>query len=140
MNGRTWLLILSLVVLTGLQFTDDKSTITSPLHIDPPESANLDVGEQVASLFAEKCAECHGPNLSQPEGRFGYVLDLARLAKNPELVIPGQPEESELWILVHRDEMPPPESSSGPLNSTEKELLRRWIAGGATAATLSRSN
>ena len=33
-------------------------------------------------------AGCHGPDLAKPKGRFGYVLDLRRIASNPEMVIP----------------------------------------------------
>lgn len=134
MNGRIWLLISALILLTGLQFTDDCSKAMAPqlTPIQTPVTTGLEISQQVLSLLAEKCAGCHGPNLSQPEGRFGYVLDLSRLTQNPELVIPGQPEESELWILVQRDEMPPPESSAEPLTSTEKDLVRRWIAEGGT--------
>lgn len=135
MNGRTWLLIFSLILLTGLQFSDNNSTITAPPEIRPPKVEKPEIGQQVLSVFSQKCSECHGPGLSQPEGRFGYVLDLARLAQNPELVIPGEPAESELWILVQRNEMPPPAASAGPLNSSEKELVRRWIAEGAPSAS-----
>jgi hypothetical protein len=63
--------------------------------------------------------------------RYGYVLDLPRLAGNHEFVIPGHPEQSELWELVRRGEMPPPDSPHGPLSSAEKEVVRAWIAAGA---------
>jgi len=39
-----------------------------------------DLGSEVLVVFALKCAGCHGPNLAKPKGRFGYVLDLARVA------------------------------------------------------------
>jgi hypothetical protein len=85
-------------------------------------------------VFAAKCAGCHGPEIPRPRGRFGYVLDLRRVAGNPELVIPGRPEESELWALVLRGDMPPADSPHGPLVESEKETIRAWIAAGAPAA------
>jgi uncharacterized membrane protein len=88
----------------------------------------------VLSVFSAKCAGCHGPNLAKPKGRFGYVLDLARVAGNPELVIPSSPQESELWEHVHRDEMPPADAPSGPLSPEQKEVIRAWIAAGAPKA------
>jgi hypothetical protein len=90
-----------------------------------------DLARQVRTLFAAKCASCHGPDLPKPKGRFGYVLDLPRVADNPEMVIRGSPDESELWVLVRNDEMPPSDSPSGPLTSKQKAVIREWIAHGA---------
>ncbi|MDB5309019.1 MAG: hypothetical protein JWO38_3221 [Gemmataceae bacterium] len=97
-----------------------------------PSGAEL--GAQVRGVFAAKCAACHGPDLPKPKGRFGYVLDLRRVAGNPEMVIPSRPDESELWTLIRRDEMPPADSPHGPLTRAEKDLVRAWIAAGAPDA------
>src|SRR5438874_6598223 len=83
-----------------------------------------DIGAEVRGVFAAKCAGCHGSDLAKPKGRFGYVLDLRRVAGNPEMVIPSRPDESELWVLVSRGEMPPPDSPHGPLSAAEQELVR----------------
>jgi mono/diheme cytochrome c family protein len=93
-----------------------------------------DIGAEVRSVFEAKCAGCHGPHLAKPRGRFGYVLDLRRVAGNPELVIPQRPAESELWELVQRDEMPPADSPAGALTHAQKEIIREWIAAGAPDA------
>lgn len=90
-----------------------------------------DLPSETRAIFAAKCAGCHGADLAKPLGRFGYVLDLARVASNPEMVIPGSPDESELWELVQRDEMPPEDSPTGLLSSEQKEVIRVWIAAGA---------
>src|SRR5262245_7385517 len=97
-------------------------------------SPDRDIGAEVRAVFAAKCAACHGPDLAKPKGRFGYVLDLQRVAKSPEMVIPAQPAESELWILVQRDEMPPPDSPRGSLTREQKEIIREWISSGAPDA------
>lgn len=99
----------------------------------PPPSDRA-IAERARGVFAAKCAACHGPDLENPRGRFGYVLDLKRLAGNPELVVPHRPDESELWALVEHDEMPPPDSPRGPLAPEQKEILRSWIAAGAPDA------
>jgi uncharacterized membrane protein/mono/diheme cytochrome c family protein len=98
------------------------------------DSPTRDIGSEVQGIFAAKCATCHGPDLAKPKGRFGYVLDLRRVAANPEMVIPHHPDESELWVLVQRDEMPPGDSPHGPLSSAQKEVVRTWIAAGAPDA------
>jgi mono/diheme cytochrome c family protein/uncharacterized membrane protein len=81
-------------------------------------------------VFKDACAGCHGPQLPKPKGRFGYVLDLKRLAANPEMVVPGKPGESELYEIIRRDEMPP----SKPLSAAQKETVRAWIQAGAPPA------
>ncbi len=43
------------------------------------------------------------------------------------MLIPGDPEASELWQRIDSDEMPPKK----PLSAAEKEILRDWIAQGA---------
>jgi uncharacterized membrane protein len=88
---------------------------------------------QVLAIFQAKCAPCHGPDVANPRGGFGYVLDLKRIASNPLLVVPSDPEKSDLWTLVYTGEMPPPDSPAGPLTDTEKEVIRAWIAAGAPA-------
>jgi mono/diheme cytochrome c family protein/uncharacterized membrane protein len=90
-----------------------------------------DLASETRAVFAAKCAVCHGPDLAKPKGRFGYVTDLARVASNREMVVPGSPEESELWELVRRDEMPLADSPAGPLSTAQKETIRAWIAAGA---------
>src|SRR5437763_678076 len=94
-----------------------------------------DLTAEVRAVFAAKCAGCHGSDLAKPKGRFGYVLDLARVAANREMVVPSAPDESELWVLVHKNEMPPDDAPSGPLTPDQKEVIRTWIAAGAPAAT-----
>src|SRR5258708_30181808 len=96
-----------------------------------------DLASEVLAVFWAKCAGCHGPNLARPKGRFGYVLDLARVAGNRDMVVPSFPDESELWELVRRGEMPLEESPTGPLTEREKETIHDWIAGGAPAGPIS---
>jgi len=48
------------------------------------------LAREVSAIFEVKCVECHGGQLPHPEGHFGYVLDLPRMAANPEMVVPGE--------------------------------------------------
>lgn len=88
---------------------------------------------EVRTIFRATCVECHGADLASPEGEFGYVLDLPRIAANPELLVPGEPLKSEVYLLVRDDEMPGEDSDHGPLNLIQKETIRRWIELGAQA-------
>jgi uncharacterized membrane protein/mono/diheme cytochrome c family protein len=95
----------------------------------PPPSR--EISDEVRRVLAIRCAGCHGPDLEKPKGRFGYVLDLRRVAENPEMVIPRRPYESELWVLVQQNEMPPPDSPHGALTPEQKEIIHAWIVAGA---------
>ena len=104
----------------------------APDAIAASESAR-DLAAEVRAVF-DASAGRHGADLAKPEGRFGYVLDLGRVAANPEIVVPSFPNESELWELVRREEMPPSDSPTGPLAQEEKGLIRVWIAAGGRPA------
>jgi uncharacterized membrane protein/mono/diheme cytochrome c family protein len=105
-----------------------------------------DDAARVHALFERKCVECHGSELSKPKGKFGFVTDLARMAKDPELIVPGNVDDSELYqVLIDTDperHMPPEKAREGPLSEDEIELVRRWVAAGAPApgSTASRTD
>src|SRR5260370_15375415 len=57
------------------------------------------------AVLKTHCARCHGPD-GVTKGGFGYVLDRDRLVARAK-VVPGQPDESELYQRVRDGEMPP---------------------------------
>src|ERR1700722_17056935 len=124
---KKWWLTIAMFLALFAGYRPDIATAQSGARM-------ADIGNEVRGIFASKCAACHGPDLPKPKGRFGYVLDLRRVAENPEMVIPLRPTESELWVLVQRDEMPPSDSPHGPLPPEQKEVIRAWISGGAPDA------
>ena len=85
----------------------------------------------VFKIFEAKCADCHGGHLPKPKGKFGYVLDLKRVAANPKYVVPGDPGESELFQLVKDDEMPGEDADVPPLTPGEKRTVEAWVLAGA---------
>jgi len=91
------------------------------------------LASQVRAIFEAKCIECHGADLPRPKGKFGYVLDLARVAGNPKMIVPGKPEQSELYQMVFHNEMPGKNASAPPLTPQEKDIVKRWIETGAPA-------
>ena len=88
---------------------------------------------QVTEIFQNRCSECHGPENARPKGDFGYVMDLARMAQTPSLVVPGKPDDSELFLMIDLDDMPPAKSKFGPMPDDEKKIVSDWIANGAFA-------
>ncbi len=99
--------------------------------VEPGKGERLKLTGEVRAIFEAKCVDCHGPEVPRPKGKFGYVLDLKRLAANPKYVVPGQPEKSDLYDLVFHDEMPGEDANVPALTKDEKEKVRRWIEIGA---------
>ena len=96
----------------------------------PPEEA-IRITGRVYDIFAAKCLDCHGPELARPKGKFGYVLDLARIAAEPKYVVKGEPADSDIYVMVRDDEMPGDDAKVPALTDEEKEVVRKWVAIGA---------
>lgn len=89
-------------------------------------------GRDIRPILSDKCFKCHGPDEATREAKLRLDTRAGTVAK---AVVPGQAEKSELVkrVLSEDDDerMPPPDSKLS-LNSEQKELLRRWVAEGAT--------
>ena len=95
------------------------------------DAAGVKLAGKVREVFEAKCVDCHGPELPRPKGKFGYILDLRRVAANPEYIVRGHPEKSDLFDMVFKEDMPGEDASVPPLTKDEKDLVRRWIEAGA---------
>ncbi len=96
-----------------------------------PTEDGLLATQAVFELFESKCNDCHGAQLARPKGKFGYIMDLKRVAGNDEYIVTGDPSKSELYRQVLEDEMPGKDSKTGPATAAEKLALRRWIEAGS---------
>lgn len=99
-----------------------------------PSAEGTKAATRVREIFEAKCLDCHGPELPRPKGKFGYVLDLKRMADNPDYVTRGDPEKSDLYQMVFTDDMPGEDANVPPLTPEEKEIVKRWIELGAPDA------
>lgn len=95
------------------------------------EDAKVKLAEEVHAIFEAKCIDCHGPELPRPKGKFGYVLDLKRVGENPEYVVPGKAEDSEIYKMVLTNEMPGEDANVPALTPQEVEAVKHWIDAGA---------
>ena len=86
----------------------------------------------VRPILAENCFACHGPDSAARKA--DLRLDRREAAVEMGAVEPGKPEESSLVARIDTDdkqEVMPPPSSHKTLTAEQKDVLRRWIAGGA---------
>ena len=104
---------------------------------DTPPSFTVDV----KPLLSNRCLRCHGPDdaTRQGGGPGGLRLDTFAGATadlgGHAAVVPGKPEASLLLERVTSTDpdlvMPPPDAGD-PLTPAQVDLLRRWVAGGAS--------
>ena len=146
-EGRTlaWSLGLALFcagvfpVVNGAHGTNEANGSTATDDAPPPASNSIrsDVrfGRDIRPLLSDRCFACHGTDPATREG--GLRLDVREEAVGGDVpaVVPGHPEESELWRRIHSedpvDAMPPPHAKKRPLTQQERDLLEAWIRAGA---------
>ncbi|MDF1739686.1 MAG: PSD1 and planctomycete cytochrome C domain-containing protein [Verrucomicrobiales bacterium] len=118
--------ILSILVLS----------VGSSLAEEPSKGEKL-FALHVKPLFAEKCNACHGDEPEKLKGEFDMRTRETILAGGDyygeEVLLPGQGEESFLYILTKRTEedyeMPPKEADQ--LSEEQRWWIRDWINEGA---------
>ena len=96
-------------------------------------TAGFDYAGRVEPLFARHCLECHGPNKQKGRLRLDRRTDVLDRPAEDAIVIPGDPDGSELLRRVmlpplDPDAMP---AKGDPLSAEEQATLREWIARGA---------
>jgi mono/diheme cytochrome c family protein len=85
---------------------------------------------EIAPILQAHCVKCHGGE------KLEAGLDLRRHATmlkggdSGAALAPGRPDESLLFQRISAGEMPP--QDEGRLDDAQRELVRRWIAAGAT--------
>jgi mono/diheme cytochrome c family protein len=97
---------------------------------------SIQFNRDVRPILSDKCFACHGFDakkreadlrLDTAEGAFGET-------NGSRAIVPGQPEESELWARITADDESirmPPVDSHKQLSDEEIGALRRWIEAGA---------
>jgi mono/diheme cytochrome c family protein len=95
--------------------------------------------EVLGTILKLKCVMCHGRRKQEGNLDLRTRAGLLKGGKSGPAIIPGNPEESVLIRRLEAEEMHPPDPKLleaylvRPLNSSELEKLRQWIAAGAPA-------
>ncbi|GGZ42020.1 hypothetical protein GCM10007049_39050 [Echinicola pacifica] len=89
----------------------------------------------VKPLMEAKCESCHNADKTKGKLRLDSPEGFLKGGENGEVLMPGSPEESELFKRVnlpkdHEDVMPP--DGKKPLTASEKALLEWWISNEAS--------
>lgn len=97
----------------------------------------VDFQRDVAPIFAEHCAQCHG--VDESDRKSGLRLDVRESAlkggdSGTPAIVPGKPDESEIVRRItsaNPDEVMPPPRHKKPLSARQIETLKQWIGEGA---------
>ena len=105
------------------------------VHADEP--AGVDFNRQIRPILSESCYQCHGPdqNKRKADLRLDRREGLFRSADGTTVVVPGKPEESELFFADHVRLIPTcgcrRPRAEARLKPEQIELIKRWIEEGA---------
>lgn len=95
--------------------------------------ARVDYERDVRPILAASCYECHGPDKAKAGLRLNDMAELFAFGAADWLLVPGKPEESELFVRVN---LPPDDIDHMPeegesLTPAQIATLRAWIEQGA---------
>lgn len=103
-----------------------------------------DLAQKVHDLFKNRCASCHDQAThGTSKGKFGFVMDFARMRTDQRFILPGSPQASPIYTrLTEADaetRMPfltKAEKDKGltdpePLKGEEISLVLEWLNAGA---------
>ncbi len=97
---------------------------------------DIQYNRDIRPILTENCFKCHGPAAKKGGFRLDVREDATKPAKSKATpIVAGKPGESELIKRIFSkdaDDVMPPPSAHKTLKPAEKELLKKWIAEGAT--------
>ncbi len=104
------------------------------LLLSPAARAEESVAAKARAGLSTHCAQCHQSELAGAEGakRFGNVLDLEGISRDPSLVTRGRPDASRLYQRMVGRHAPGDvyRTAAGGVGPTPEEIeaVRDWIA------------
>jgi hypothetical protein len=131
---RNLLPLLGFAALSSVSWVQANPVPTSaPATPAGGTSAPVDFAK-VQTLLESKCLECHNPSKTKGKLLMDTAASMTKGGDTGPALVAGKPDASEMikrMILPadHDDIMPP---KGGPLPAADIELLKRWIAEGAT--------
>lgn len=104
-------------------------------------ASKIEFNRDIRALLSDNCFACHGPDESKRKAklRFDIKEEAFKPAKSGEYaIVPGNLEKSQMIARItakDEDDLMPPPKSGKKLTPQQIDLLKRWIASGATWQT-----
>ncbi|MDE0864048.1 MAG: DUF1553 domain-containing protein [Rubripirellula sp.] len=92
--------------------------------------SKINFDRDIRPILSDRCYRCHGPDGGTRKADLRLDMHDAAL----EVIVPGNPEESELLRRItseDSDELMPPAESNLAVTAKEKQLIADWIKQGA---------
>ncbi|MBL9118030.1 MAG: DUF1553 domain-containing protein [Verrucomicrobiaceae bacterium] len=107
--------------------------VFAALAADSPIPATIEFNRDVRPILSDNCFYCHGPDANHREA--DLRLDIRDEAVKAKAIVPGKADASELVARIITDDeddlMPPPDSHK-KLTPRQIEILKKWVAQGAS--------
>jgi hypothetical protein len=95
-----------------------------------------DFVKDIAPILEASCVKCHHEGKAKGKLRMDTKEMALKGGKDTKLIVAGKPDESALIKVLlldpAEDEAMPPEGKAPRPDAAQIELLKKWIAGGAT--------
>src|SRR5690349_12975342 len=122
----------------GLGSSAARADLSGPGHAAPerPVPDRIDFNRDVRPVLSDNCFACHGPDKNKRKADLRLDTKDGLMSSHDDVhnVIPGKPEQSELYRRVTTDDpderMPDPKSNKR-LTPREVAILKKWIEQGA---------
>jgi mono/diheme cytochrome c family protein len=103
-------------------------TVTIVPTVAASDAAPVSFSQDIQPIFTSQCGSCHG-------GQGGLWLDsyelVMRGGSSGPVIVPGQPDQSQLYLRITGKATPAMPLNSPPLAQSEIDAIRGWIAEGA---------
>jgi hypothetical protein len=107
--------------------------ICSQTKAAEPPLPEIEFNRDVRPILSDNCFFCHGNDPHQRKAELR--LDLRDDAVAKQAITPGKPDASSLVARIlssDKDELMPPPASRKQLSPRQKEILKQWVAEGAS--------
>ena len=98
-----------------------------------PPAAALTFEKDVLPILKDNCGQCHGPDLQTKQLNLSTLQGVMKGSESGPVVVPGKPEESLLYKMVHQGKMPP--GNKKHLSDQDVAAIGSWIQAGAPSAS-----
>lgn len=122
------LFVASMFALTAVLFQNCSMVGAPPSTVNSASStlsAQQVLESKAFTVIKNRCAGCHQPGNAM--GGIDYITNLDSLLYY-RLVLPAEPQLSELYNVIQNGKMPP----TGSLSTAESKAVYDWIASGIT--------
>ena len=94
----------------------------------PNDENALGFDRDIKEVMSKFCFECHGIEATEAGLDLRTLESILSGGESGPAIVPGQPDKSILFDMIHNEHMPP----EGELLGTDDiERIRKWIASGA---------